>query len=740
MARIRFSPCDPCDCCKISEDDFNRGDGDDLGSKWTEVSGDADISSNAVISNSSPALVVTTKTSTNDEQNNNAAQIEVASLGSADKVRLIIDYVDSDNYWCVEVTGDGSGGTAQIIRRESGSDNNEGSSANFTANDFTLCIDRESVNFGSFDAVVISETDSVDLTSGNYKARLFGDKAGFQIDGSGVSVDNFIWQVTNKTNCAGCGCKCPGEPPPGCWIHKGADIADFTVISGSWSNDVSIRNSIYTWDASGSGTNEYYLVSDRGSGEPPFNKPTTLKINGTAATEGTLGSLSAGTWGWGDNDSLGYSTVYVRLSDGTDPDTKSEGYVAYTNNDKILRTSSAGGEVRLNATHPGGVGYCPIPLDASDCGTLYDFAAAYDQHWSFAIRIKLFGDGTQTTPPIDIDHFFRIKYAWLDDNNYRYLEVRAELVDAFPVIPCSWSFTLAAGEVDDGTDTVLSGTNLGGSSVAGPINDCPVTTCASDCDEMMYVYLMHDPHASGVGASHRAYISRASDCFTPALSSSEIEASHLETGGTQVRLENIDGYEVEVHDFDWRQIWEDDRDCVTSAPDISGQEVPNSLCPCNGLLQGDFKLTVPSGTITGSGCTTDGSANLIGELLMESRPTDATSYYPAAVWLVDAPGGGSEPGLPICDDGGGNENWVWQLTFEEVTAGTTWKAVVKLKDVPEGGSFPTWEESFNIENFPCSVDDSFELTNLAHQANTGSCGCWTVDTNKTFELLYVPTA
>jgi hypothetical protein len=52
-------------------------------------------------------------------------------------------------------------------------------------------------------------------------------------------------------------------------------------------------------------------------------------INGSNATEGTVGSLTAGQWDYGDNDALGYSTIYVRLSDGTDPDTKTNGYVAF---------------------------------------------------------------------------------------------------------------------------------------------------------------------------------------------------------------------------------------------------------------------------------------------------------------------------------------------------------------------------------------------------------------------------
>lgn len=82
----------------------------------------------------------------------------------------------------------------------------------------------------------------------------------------------------------------------------------------------------YKWSASGSGTNEYYCELTAG-GNPNLTSPSEVRIDGSAATEGTAGSLNAGEWDWGDNDSLGYSTVYVRLTGGGDPDSESDGAV-----------------------------------------------------------------------------------------------------------------------------------------------------------------------------------------------------------------------------------------------------------------------------------------------------------------------------------------------------------------------------------------------------------------------------
>jgi hypothetical protein len=104
-------------------------------------------------------------------------------------------------------------------------------------------------------------------------------------------------------------------------------LALFNLVANDLTVEILDRTALLNtahWTASGSGTNEYYYT-----GTPPSSKPDCIDINGTVADEGTLGSLAAGEWGWGDNDTLGADTIYVRLSDGTDPDTKAADYLAY---------------------------------------------------------------------------------------------------------------------------------------------------------------------------------------------------------------------------------------------------------------------------------------------------------------------------------------------------------------------------------------------------------------------------
>lgn len=105
---------------------------------------------------------------------------------------------------------------------------------------------------------------------------------------------------------------------------------------------ISIRNGVYKWTASGSGTGEFYLELI-GGGDPGLAEPTNVQANGTNLTAGTAGSLAASRWDYADNDTLGYSTIYVRLSDDADPDSKSRDFVTFT------APPIAGDDVRIPA-------------------------------------------------------------------------------------------------------------------------------------------------------------------------------------------------------------------------------------------------------------------------------------------------------------------------------------------------------------------------------------------------------
>lgn len=84
-----------------------------------------------------------------------------------------------------------------------------------------------------------------------------------------------------------------------------AEVSPATTLSAS-----------YQWNASGGGTNEYYLTLS-GGGNPSLSTIGHVRVGGTVYREvGAIGSLANERWGWGDGDTLGFDTVYIRSDSG----------------------------------------------------------------------------------------------------------------------------------------------------------------------------------------------------------------------------------------------------------------------------------------------------------------------------------------------------------------------------------------------------------------------------------------
>ncbi len=95
----------------------------------------------------------------------------------------------------------------------------------------------------------------------------------------------------------------------------------------------SIVKTTLQWTASGSGTDEYYLEAS-GGGDPrtvdsSIDNAISVYENAVVMTGGTVGSLATGEWDLADNDTLGFTTIYVRLADGSDPDDKGSAWLTY---------------------------------------------------------------------------------------------------------------------------------------------------------------------------------------------------------------------------------------------------------------------------------------------------------------------------------------------------------------------------------------------------------------------------
>lgn len=74
-----------------------------------------------------------------------------------------------------------------------------------------------------------------------------------------------------------------------------------------------VRLSTYKWFESTSGFDEYYCTLPNGT-DPSITEPQRLYEQSVLLVDGTIGSLNRGEWDFGDNDSLGFNTIYIRLT------------------------------------------------------------------------------------------------------------------------------------------------------------------------------------------------------------------------------------------------------------------------------------------------------------------------------------------------------------------------------------------------------------------------------------------
>lgn len=90
----------------------------------------------------------------------------------------------------------------------------------------------------------------------------------------------------------------------------------------------SIRTAALKWTAAGNNANAYYVDLLAG-GDPTISNPQVVRENGDDMRRNSVSvaTLQPGEFFYGDDDTLGFSTVYVRLSDDTDPDGKALGFV-----------------------------------------------------------------------------------------------------------------------------------------------------------------------------------------------------------------------------------------------------------------------------------------------------------------------------------------------------------------------------------------------------------------------------
>jgi len=110
------------------------------------------------------------------------------------------------------------------------------------------------------------------------------------------------------------------------WWYKCTTLGTTPNVTTPAASASSIRCTAFRWVISARGTNEYYCELAAG-GDPSLAQPFGVMVNGSPYIFAFAGALSAGTWGYGNNDSLGFNTIYIRLDDDSDPDGKASHYI-----------------------------------------------------------------------------------------------------------------------------------------------------------------------------------------------------------------------------------------------------------------------------------------------------------------------------------------------------------------------------------------------------------------------------
>jgi len=120
---------------------------------------------------------------------------------------------------------------------------------------------------------------------------------------------------------------------------------DFTHVRKAGYDHMGASIKELKWNLSAGGTTEYYATTTAG-GDPGLTEP--LRMYGITAsggaeailTNGTVASLNNLEWDWGDGDTLGYNTIYLRHNSGNP---SSLGYIVLLSYTKMPDSSSTYG-------------------------------------------------------------------------------------------------------------------------------------------------------------------------------------------------------------------------------------------------------------------------------------------------------------------------------------------------------------------------------------------------------------
>lgn len=216
-------PC--CSGCVYFEDDFNRPDSTNLGADWTEVAEDWEIKTNKLQVSDSNAIV--TCDETNPDGTAITATCTLKGAAEGDQLRILVDYVDSNNYWFGEIEWGPAGGTGalRLWKRSGGSNSCRGrlplpAAISTAACDLVVCVG---------DGTISAKCGTVILTAAHNETTSTMGLATGTVAGA-VTFDDLSLEKHEEDDA-----DCPACEDDQCIYFKDDfDRSDGTAIGNDW--------------------------------------------------------------------------------------------------------------------------------------------------------------------------------------------------------------------------------------------------------------------------------------------------------------------------------------------------------------------------------------------------------------------------------------------------------------------------------------------------------------------------
>ncbi len=96
------------------------------------------------------------------------------------------------------------------------------------------------------------------------------------------------------------------------------------IIVEPGSRVIANDNNNFIWTDSPAQAGEFYMTTPSG-GDPGISKPDDVLTDNTVRTEAAVGSLAANQWDYGNNDTLGFNTIYFL----GDPSAQALGWIVF---------------------------------------------------------------------------------------------------------------------------------------------------------------------------------------------------------------------------------------------------------------------------------------------------------------------------------------------------------------------------------------------------------------------------